>query len=146
MLKVDAIENGTVFDHIKAGKGAKVLRIMGVDENYKFRVALLMNVPSKKMGSKDIVKIAESEVSEDRANLIALISPGATINIIRDGKVARKYTVQLPEELKGTGKCPNPNCITNYEKGAIRMFKKENEKYRCYYCERTFNADELVDV
>ncbi len=143
MLKVDVIEKGTVVDHIKSGKGGKVLSILGVGENYPGRVALVMNVPSKSLGKKDIVKIEGKAVSEEVANMIALVSPGATINIIDDSKVSKKYVVHLPDELKGMGKCPNPNCITNKE-DAMKHFTKDKESFRCHYCERAFGAHELV--
>ena len=143
MLKVDVIENGTVIDHIKAGKGAKVLKIMGIGEDYPYKVALLMHVPSKKKGSKDILKIAEKAVSQNTANLIALVSPKATINIIKDGKVEKKFEVELPEKLEGAGTCPNPNCITKTEE-TKQIFRKEGAKYRCHYCERLFAPEELV--
>jgi aspartate carbamoyltransferase regulatory subunit len=143
MLKVDVIENGTVVDHIKAGKGKRVLDILGVTQDYPGRVALVMNVSSKRSGKKDIVKIADKLVSEDVANMIALISPGATINIIEDSKVSKKYVVALPEELKGIGHCPNPSCITNKE-NAKKNFRADMDGYRCHYCERLFSAEELV--
>ncbi len=143
MLKVDVIENGTVIDHIKAGKGAKVLKIMGIGEDYPYRVALLMHVPSKKKQSKDIVKIAEKAMTEEQANLVALISPGATVNIIKDGKVEKKYRAELPQKLEGAGTCPNPNCMTKTE-DVLQMFTKNEAKYRCHYCERLFAPEELV--
>jgi len=143
MLKVDMIEKGTVVDHIRAGKGGKVLEILGVGEDFPGRVALVMNVPSNRMGKKDIVKIEGKSVSEDTANMISLVSPGASINIVENSKVTKKYEVSLPDELKGIGKCPNPNCITNKE-SAKKFFKKDQDGYRCHYCERLFGAEELV--
>ncbi len=143
MLKVDTIEMGTVVDHIKAGKGNKVLEILNIGEDYPHRVALMMHVPSKQGGTKDIVKIEGKIVDKNAANIIALISPGSTINIIKGEKVEDKFKVDLPAELDNAGKCPNPNCITNSE-NANNRFRKESESYRCYYCERLFRADELV--
>ncbi len=143
MLKVDTIEQGTVIDHIKAGKGEKVLRMLGIDEDYTYRVALVMNVSSKEKGKKDIVKIEGKEVSERNANKIALISPSATINIIKNEKVIKKFKVELPKDLTDAGKCPNPNCITNHEV-SIQMFKLEKDRYRCHYCERSATPEELV--
>ncbi len=144
MLNIEPIERGTVIDHIKAGMGAKVLRIMGIGDDYQYRVALVMHAPSKKMGEKDIVKIAEKVITEKEANIIALVSPGATVNIIKNGKVEKKYRVELPDKLDGIGVCPNPNCITNSDGDVRRMFTKEDNRYRCYYCERMFEAKELV--
>ena len=143
-MQVDVIEKGTVVDHIKAGKGEKVLKLLAIGEDYPYRVALVMNVASKKTKKKDIVKIAEKMITEDEANIIALVSPGATINIIEGGKVKDKYVVGLPEKLEGTGTCPNPNCITGSEHDVTQMFSKEGERYRCHYCERLFKPEELV--
>lgn len=143
MLKVDTIEMGTVVDHIKPGKGGKVLEVLGIGEKYPHRVALMMHVSSKKGKTKDIVKIEGKIVGQDAANIIALISPGATINIIKNEKVEKKFRVELPEELEGVGTCPNPNCITNSE-DTVKRFKADDGGYRCHYCERLFKAEELV--
>ncbi len=142
MLKVDVIEKGTVVDHIKAGKGLKVLAMLGGAEGGE-RIALVMNVPSKKLGKKDIVKLENKMVSEDVANMIALISPGASINIVENSKVAKKYVVSVPDTLRGMGTCPNPNCITNKE-NCEKQFQKEGNRFRCHYCERLVSAEELV--
>jgi aspartate carbamoyltransferase regulatory subunit len=141
-MQVDNIEIGTVVDHIKAGKGGKVMKLLGIGENYPHRVAVVFNVPSKKMGTKDIVKIEGKVISEEAANMIALVSPGASVNLIRGGKVERKFDVSMPAEVKGNGKCPNPNCIS--AENMRRAFMKEKSGYRCHFCERLFKAEELV--
>lgn len=143
MLKVDIIEHGTVVDHIKAGMGKKVLDILGIDEKSGNRVALVMNVPSGKMGKKDILKVEGILISKEKTDAIALVSPRATVNLIKDGKVVEKKQAELPAELHGIGKCPNPNCITIQEKAKGR-FSLEGQKYRCDYCERTFRPEELA--
>jgi aspartate carbamoyltransferase regulatory subunit len=140
-VQVDKIEMGTVVDHIRAGKAAKVMKLLGIGEDYKHRVAVVLNVPSKKTGTKDIVKIEGKLVSPEVANLIALVSPGATINIIKAGKLEKKYRVSLPKEVHGHGKCPNPNCISGEVE---RFFTSEKDGYRCHYCERLFKAEETV--
>lgn len=142
MIKVEKISNGTVIDHIPGGMGKKVLGILGIDEHYPHRVALMINVPSKRMGKKDIVKIEGIFVDKEKANAIALIAPHATVNVIRNEKVERKFDAELPETLS-MGKCPNPNCITNIEHG-FEEFRKEGESYRCIYCERVFKSGELI--
>ena len=143
MINVEPIENGTVIDHIHAGKGKKVVEMLGIEKNTVGRVALVMNVPSKKLGKKDIVKIEGTIVNEEQTNLVALISPRSTINIIKNGKVVEKRDVEIPDTLNNVGNCPNPNCITNLEY-AEKLFKKEDEIFRCHYCERSFKAYELV--
>lgn len=143
MLKVDIIEHGTVVDHIQAGMGKKVLDILGIDEKSGNRVALVMNVTSSKMGKKDILKVEGVLISAEKTDAIALISPRATVNLIKDGKVVEKKQAELPEKLRGVGRCPNPNCISTQEKAPAK-FHLEGQKYRCEYCERTFRPVELL--
>ena len=56
MLNVDTIKNGLVIDHIRAGCGPRIFSWLGLDKA-PFCVALIMNVTSKQMGKKDIIKI-----------------------------------------------------------------------------------------
>ncbi|MFH0737547.1 MAG: aspartate carbamoyltransferase regulatory subunit [Candidatus Micrarchaeota archaeon] len=142
-MQVDKIEMGTVVDHIRAGKAGKVMRLLHIGEDYPHRVAMMLNVPSKKMKTKDILKIEGKVVTEEAANMIALVSPGATVNIVKGGKLEKKFNVELPREISGLARCSNPNCITG--EGAKTRFTKEgDERYRCHYCERLFKAEELV--
>jgi aspartate carbamoyltransferase regulatory subunit len=142
-ITVDTIDQGTVVDHIQQGMGRRVMELLGIDRDYPHRVALVMNVASKKSGKKDIVKIEGILVSEEKTDVIALVSPNATINHIQDGKVVKKRKAELPERVEGVGKCPNPKCITNHQ-AVTTIFTQEEGKFRCGYCERKFRAEELV--
>lgn len=137
-LKVKKIQNGTVIDHIKAGLGLEVLKILGIDSKFNGTVSYLMNTQSKKLGRKDVVKLENKELKPDDVNKIALISPNATINIIRDYEVVEKRNVELPSVINGIIKCSNPNCITNAEKIITKFYvvKKEPLELKCHYCER----------
>ena len=105
-----------------------------------------MNLPSSKLGRKDIVKIENHELSADEVNGIAIIAPTATIAIIRDYEITEKRKVEIPELLENIARCPNPNCITNME-GIPTLFNlRESEgesEYMCHYCEKIYEADEL---
>jgi aspartate carbamoyltransferase regulatory subunit len=105
-LIVEKIENGTVIDHIPAGLGLKVLDILKIDRSYEARVALMMNVPSKKVGKKDIVKVEGKLLDDKSVNKIALVAPNATLNIIKNSNVVEKKIVQLPKELRGALSVP----------------------------------------
>ena len=141
-LKVKGIENGTVIDHIPGGRATKVLEILKPNGE---TTLVAINVSSTKLGKKDIVKIENKFLSTDETNKISLIAPTATINIIRDFKVSEKRKVELPVEVNGIVKCPNPNCISNEKEELVKAkLKKEGSNYRCYYCERVFPAAELV--
>jgi len=109
LLKVQPIRNGTVIDHLRAGAGLKILDILDVAGTGN-TVSLLINVPSSKQGRKDIIKIEDRELTESETERIALLSPGAHVNIIRNYSVAEKTAVEIPEEVAGVARCPNTNC------------------------------------
>ncbi len=134
-MKIDEIKNGIVIDHIEAGKGVEIYNFLALDEK-DCPVALIRNVASVKMGKKDIIKIdADIELNLD---VLGYIDPGATVNVIKNGKIVDKHTLKLPERVKGVIKCKNPRCITSVEQGIEHIFflaDKENRVYRCLYCE-----------
>ncbi|WP_019176408.1 aspartate carbamoyltransferase regulatory subunit [Methanomassiliicoccus luminyensis] len=138
-FRVTPIRNGTVIDHIDPGMALKVLRIIRVNENVQSTVSVLMHVPSKKEGWKDVVKVEDRELDPKEVDKISLIAPKATINIIRDFNVAEKYTVKMPEVVKGIVHCDNPNCITNKGEPVETEFVVESKRpviIRCLYCDR----------
>jgi len=143
MLTVEQIDNGTVIDHIPPGKGITVLKILSIDENFKGRVALVMNVPSKRTGKKDIVKVEGVFLDEKNVDRVALIAPHATLNIIKGGKVHGKNKVTLPKDVIGVFTCPNPKCVTNHEQ-AETSFTSEKKGLCCKHCERCFTPEEFA--
>ena len=134
-MNVDAIQNGVVIDHITAGQGMKLYHLLKLDET-ELTVAIMRNVASHKMGKKDIIKIdADIPVNLD---VIAYVDPGATVNIIHDGKLVEKRQMELPETLTDVLYCKNPRCITSTEQELKHIFKltdREKKVYRCLYCE-----------
>jgi len=146
-LKVRKIKDGTVIDHIKGGLGKKVIDILCVDGNLPETTILLMNVPSKRIGGKDIVKIENKTLKKEEVNKIALVAPRATWNVIEDYKVAKKSRIEIPDELEGILKCPNPKCITNMDEPVTSKFKveeKEPVRLRCNYCERIIDLKDVL--
>lgn len=146
-LRVRKIKDGTVIDHIKAGKGKKVLDILGVENGFPQTTALLMNVPSKRVGKKDMVKIENKALGKEEVDKIALIAPHATWNVIKDFKVTKKNRIELPDALEGILKCPNPKCVTNMNEPVKSKFKveeKEPVKLRCNYCERLIDLKDVL--
>jgi len=137
-MHIDSIRNGIVLDHIKAGKAMELYRVLELNK-LECSVAVLMNVPSQKMGSKDMIKIAEDyEVNLD---ILGYIDPGITVNIIKNGELAEKRSVDLPDQITGYLKCHNPRCITTTEQELTQVFKLANRAtgtYRCMYCEAEY--------
>ncbi len=138
-LVVSKIKEGTVIDHITAGRALLVLRILGISEETRETVSMAMNVPSKKMGKKDIVKVEGKFINEDELNRIALIAPNATINLVKDYEIVRKFKVRLPEVVEGILVCPNRMCISNAEREPIVprfyiSYEDGEVVARCHYC------------
>lgn len=144
-LLVRKIENGTVIDHIVAGRGFKVLEMLGLATGDEKSVVLLTNVPSQKLKRKDIVKMEERELTQEEMDKISLIAPYATINIVRKSEVVDKKSIKIPNAIEKILKCPNSNCITNQKEPIKTKFliQKEPLKLKCWYCERTFNIEEF---
>lgn len=135
-LKVEPIKKGTVIDHIPEGLAVKVLYIVGIPEPYGDIASLAMYVKSKN-GKKDIVKIENRELKPYEVGQIALIAPKATINIIRDFEVVDKHQVELPNEITGIVKCPNPNCISNFNEpieSRFEVIETDPPRIKCGYC------------
>ncbi|MFW5831528.1 MAG: aspartate carbamoyltransferase regulatory subunit, partial [Prolixibacteraceae bacterium] len=114
-LKVSAIKDGTVIDHIPAENLFKVIIILGLDKVNNM-ITFGNNLDSEKLGAKAIIKIADKFFEDDEINKIALIAPNAKLNIIRDYEVVEKGIVRIPSKITGIVKCFNPKCITNNEK------------------------------
>ena len=146
-MRVRKIKDGTVIDHITAGQALNVLKIIGITREFpKTTVTVAINVPSRKAGLKDIVKVEGKELRSEEVDKIALIAPKATINIIRNYQVVEKKKVTIPSRLEGVLKCANPNCITHFEpvKTKFHVERKEPIKLRCHYCERVMGEAEIV--
>lgn len=132
---IGQIKDGIVLDHITAGNGMKLYNILGLDK-LDCQVALIKNAESVKMGRKDIIKI--DRVIDINFDALGYVDPGVTVNIIKDGKLAKRQNIDIPERIENVIKCKNPRCITTVEQELPNIFilkDKENRVYRCLYCE-----------
>jgi len=144
-LRVSKIRNGTVIDHVEAGLALKVLSILGIDGSAGEEVSVGVNVPSDKLGRKDVVKVEGRELSQAEVDVLSLIAPAATINIIRDYEVAEKSRVVRPERVRGVLVCPNRNCITTEDEPVDTEFEVLDEGVRCTYCGTIVGEDEIAE-
>lgn len=145
-LKIEKIKDGTVIDHIAAGMALDVLRILGITGHEGTTVSIAMNVPSKTMQRKDILKVEGRELHPGEADKIALIAPQASINIVRDYSVVKKQPVILPNAISDIVRCPNPLCITNSREPVqplYRVVSKNPVRLRCDYCETILSYEEI---
>ena len=125
-MNVDSIRDGIVIDHIAAGCGMKLYRLLGL-ETLEAPVAMITNVVSRKLGRKDIIKV-DADIDVDLA----------TVNIIRNGELKEKKRIEMPEKLVNVIFCKNPRCISSCEQELDQVFcltDREKKEYRCAYCE-----------
>ena len=132
---IGQIKDGIVLDHITAGKAMQIYETLKLGK-LDCSVAMIQNADSPKMGKKDIIKIGT--LLDIDLDVLGYIDPNITVNIIREGKIDKRYHLWLPERIVGVIKCKNPRCITSVEVNAVHEFRladKEKKIYRCIYCE-----------
>jgi len=136
-LLVSAIKNGTVIDHIPAKELFKVIAILGLNK-IENQITFGTNLESKTFGKKGVIKISDVFFEDIDINKIALVTPEANLNIIRDYKVSEKRKITIPKTITGIAKCVNPKCITNHEEVTTKftVIKKEEVSLKCNYCEK----------
>jgi aspartate carbamoyltransferase regulatory subunit len=143
MLNIDKIRNGIVIDHIKAGQGIHIFNWLGLDKA-PYTVAFVVNASSRNMGRKDIIKIDNTIAIN--FDVLGLIDPNITVNIIEDETITEKIKLKLPEKVENVIHCKNPRCITSTEKYIPHIFHLENPKertYRCEYCDEIRSAGDF---
>ncbi|NPA96112.1 MAG: aspartate carbamoyltransferase regulatory subunit [Crenarchaeota archaeon] len=149
-LTVSKIRFGTVIDHIPSGRALNVLKVLGIRGREGYRIAVLMNVESKKLGRKDIVKIEGKILMPEEVSVIALIAPTATINIVKDFRVVEKRRVEVPDRIEGLLRCPNPTCITNKEREPIRtkfrLVSRNPLVLQCEYCGTMVSEKDIIEL
>ena len=137
---IGQIKDGIVLDHITAGKSMEIYNVLKLGK-LDCNVAMIQNATSTKMGKKDIIKIGT--LMDINLDVLGYLDPGITVNIIRDGKVDKRYHLWLPERVVGVIKCKNPRCITSVEQEIVHEFKltdRNKKTYRCIYCEHEAKA------
>ncbi len=149
-LLIPKIESGIVIDHVPAGLGRSILKLLcsyaGMAEA---QITLGLNYESNKLGRKDMLKIIAPELPETILEHLSLVASGVTIKRVDDYQVQGKYSLQPPDHIQGLARCINPNCVSNHEGQASARFTRLGEtshKFRCGYCERVFELDELAIV
>ena len=143
-LKVGAIKDGTVIDHIPNNVAFKVTEILNLEDT-KNILSIATNLKSKKSGKKGIIKVGGKTLTKDEVNKIAVIAPQATVNIIQNYEVKEKIKVSVPDVFNKIITCSNPDCITNNEFVTTKFYvvKKDPLKVKCHYCERSMEKEEI---
>lgn len=148
ILSVAAIEKGTVIDHIPAGQALRILRLLKLMSS-KYKITLGLNLPSKSLSRKDLIKIENKILTDIEANDVIIFAPQATINLIEAFEVTQKIKTHFPEIISQVFVCPNPTCITHTEP-VISSFHTEERskmvKLTCHYCEKQFDRDQVREA
>jgi aspartate carbamoyltransferase regulatory subunit len=141
MLNIEKIRNGIVIDHIKAGDGIRIFNWLGL-HNSPYTVAFVVNAASRRMGRKDIIKI--DNTIDINYEVLALIDPNITVNVIENEIITEKIKPTMPERVENVLKCRNPRCITSTEGYVPQVFylaDREAHIYRCAYCDEAWSGE-----
>ena len=141
-LQVAALQNGTVIDHIPADKLFTIVSLLGL-KNSDLNITIGNNLPSKKLGKKGIIKVADRFFTDEEISRLSVVAPNVQLNIINNYEVVEKKQVIMPDVIKGLVKCGNPKCITNNEPMTtiFHVICKENGILKCHYCEKEQNKE-----
>jgi aspartate carbamoyltransferase regulatory subunit len=147
-IRIVKINDGTVIDHIRAGKALDVLKILRITGKEGTVVTLAMNISSSKIDRKDILKVEKRSLAAKEVARIALVAPEATINIIKASKVVKKTRVELPETITDVVDCPNQRCVTNKEREPIhskyQVVSKKPLQLKCLYCWTLLEEEDII--
>ena len=141
-LQVAALQNGTVIDHIPTDKLFTIVSLLGL-KNSDLNITIGNNLPSKKLGKKGIIKVADRFFTDEEISRLSVVAPNVQLNIINNYEVVEKKQVIMPDVIKGLVKCGNPKCITNNEPMTtiFHVICKENGILKCHYCEKEQNKE-----
>ena len=143
-LQVAALQNGTVIDHIPTDKVFTIVSLLGL-KNSELNITIGNNLPSKKLGKKGIIKVADRFFSDEEISRLSVVAPNAQLNIIHNYEVVEKKQVIMPDVVKGIVKCGNPKCITNNEPMTtiFHVICKKSGILKCHYCEKEQSKENI---
>lgn len=144
-LAVAALRHGTVIDHIPSAVLFKAVELLGIPAMDK-HVTIGYNLHSHRLGSKGIIKIADTVLDAHTLSRIALLAPTAVINTIHDYEVVEKRPVALPETLIDLVVCDNPKCVSRNEPipSRFELVSSEPVTVRCHYCSHQQSGDKIT--
>lgn len=143
-IRITPIGFGTALDHIPAGMGLRIVEVMKLDKENAISIAI--NTESRKMGRKDLILFENKFLNEKELDKVKLLARNATLNEIKNFRVAKKEKLGLPEEVEDIIVCINPSCISNHEPipTKFNIIKKHPLKAKCYYCETVMEEEEIM--
>ncbi len=150
---VRPIRDGIVIDHICKGDTPDEIR------RHMILIRKVMELDALKGGEwvsqsangafKGIIfRPGKFTLDHKQIKRLAAVAPGCTLNIIQDGKVARKYRTSLPPRIYNFDDlmCTNEACISNDSQNEnVQAFfvKTHDNRYACAYCGRVHTFKEI---
>ena len=150
-LIVAKIDNGIVIDHITPpGRAFYALKALKIDEKFPHSVFVAINLPSRKFGRKDLLKIRNMNREDLDIKKLGLLISGSNIAYIKNYAIIEKEKIKAPKRISGVIKCPGLNCITSqYEDVEPEFIVLNGHKpisLRCVYCDVIFNVHENISL
>ena len=150
---VKPIRDGIVIDHICKGDTPEDIR------RHMTLIRKVMDLDGLKGGEwvsqssngqfKGIIfRPGKFTLDHKQIKRLAAVAPGCTLNIIENGKVARKFRTSLPPRIYNFDDimCINEACISNdkqCENVQAMFIKTHDNRYRCAYCGRVHTFKEI---
>ena len=139
------IENGINLDHIPHGNAWYIMKILNLFSS-ETQAGIGLNLPSKKLGTKDLLKIENRVLTQNEIDAISLFCTGSTLSIIKDFKVLSKSILELPKVVSDIIVCPNKRCVSHEHISKFNTFvnRKDETVVKCHYCEKEFKIEEVT--
>lgn len=138
------IKNGINLDHIPSGNAWYIIKILNLQSGGN-QTGVGLNLPSKKLGTKDLIKIEDRVLTADEINAISLFCVGASLSVISDYQVIKKIIIELPKSIDNIVVCPNTRCVSHLNSSKFISTKNRQNKISltCHYCEQVFSLDSI---
>jgi aspartate carbamoyltransferase regulatory subunit len=140
------IANGINLDHIPHGRAFYIMQVLDLAQTDK-QVGIGLNLPSKKLGYKDLIKVEDYYLNKQQLEAISLFAPCATLCTIKNFEVIEKIELKLPEKIENLIICPNSRCVSKLHKSKFIIFTDRQNKtcVKCHYCEQEFLLDTIKE-
>ena len=150
---VRPLENGIVIDHICVGDEPSQIR------NHMRLISSVLDIDSGRGGEwiskgqdgrfKGLLFRPEAKDFERKdLKRLAAVAPNSTLNIIKDGKVFKKYRTHMPPRIYNFDdlSCKNEACISNPANGEgvpAKFYRTKDGHFACAYCGRFHTFKEI---
>lgn len=134
------IKNGVNLDHIPCGNVWSIIKILKLESNVNNQTGVGLNLPSRKIGFKDLLKIENKVLTKAEINAISSFCVGSTLSIIENYKVIKKEIIKLPNIINDVLICPNERCVSNIHYSSFKTIETYDLDLSiiCNYCEQKF--------